>query len=154
MSGTSETLHDLSLEIIKFIAEAFNCEVEIRMGHKPGPDIIITSEMGNIKIYMESEIGHDTGGAPSYFEDLCNRLKNYIEEDLKREIRPFIVIISNTPRRLREYIRKNSEQIGKNLGYNRAVVLGFDIYVIPAMLFTSILPAVLVRILGAVARVA
>ncbi len=154
MSEASETLHDLSLEIIKSIAEAFNCEVEIRAGHKPGPDVIITSEMRNIKIYMESEIGHDTGGAPKYFEGLCNRLKNYIEEDLKRGIRPFIIIVSNTPRRLREYVRKNSEQIGKNLGFNRAVVLGFDIYVIPAMLFTNILPAVLVRTLGTVPRVA
>ena len=150
-----ETLHDFTLEVIRAIAETFGCHVEVNLGQRPGPDIIIRypRDTPKLSIYIESEVGHDTGGAPKYFDNLIKRLKKYISEDLQKKRSKFIMIITNTPRRLRNYIREksNRQAIAKELGVED-IIEGVDIFIIPAILYREILPSLLCRILSSYVR--
>ena len=144
-----ETLHDLSLDTIKAVAEVFGCQVEVRKGKRHGPDVTIRDPSGSVVIYVESEVGHETGAtAREYFDDLAKRLKQHAQQD--RNAQRFIIIVTNAPRPLGRYVGKCSSELREKLGLAKGIE-GLDVYIVPASLYREILPSVLSRILSTVA---
>ena len=142
-----ETLHDFSLKDVEVIAKTFGFETEVNPGNRPGPDVVL--RYGEyIVVYVESEIGHDTGGSERYFSKLIKRLQSRIEEDRKSSELFFLIIITNTPRRLAEALPKFSEKF-REIEFSKGE-LGRDIYIVPALLYRELIPAILVRILSTI----
>jgi len=132
------------------------------MGHTPGPDVIIehisryeSEEKVDAVMFVESEVGHDIGGAREYLKKLCNRLKPLLEDYRKRfgkDIHLSIVVITNAPRRLTEYLRttNNRKTLEKELKLN--LVEGWNIFIVPVLVTKDVLPAIFVRTMGTTAR--
>ena len=70
-----ETLHYYSIRDVEAIAKTFGFQTEINLGSKPGPDIILRYE--KVLVYVESEVGHDTGVVKSI---LLNSLRDFKKE--------------------------------------------------------------------------
>ena len=69
-----ETLHDFSLKDVEVIAKTFGFETEVNPGNRPGPDVVL--RYGEyIVVYVESEVGHDTGGSERYFNKIIKRIQ-------------------------------------------------------------------------------
>jgi len=131
IDDAAETLHDYSLIDIVAIAKALGFEVEgISPGGEKGVDVVLT--YGDVEVVVESEVGHDTGGKEEYIGRLVKRL----EKMPKSVRRRYLVVITNTPRRIREAFRS------MNAEYR-----GSDIYVVPALLYREVMPALLAKYL-------
>ncbi len=142
-----ETLHDFSLKDVEVIAKTFGFEVEVNPGNRPGPDVVL--RYGDfVVVYVESEVGHDTGGSERYFSKLIKRLKSRVKQGRKSSELFFLIIITNTPRRIAEALPKFSKEF-KEIGFSKGE-LGRDIYVVPALLYRELIPAILVRILSTI----
>jgi len=141
-----ETLHNFSLRDVEAIAKTFGFQTEINPGNRPGPGIVLRYE--SILICVESEIGHDTGGSKKYFTKLIKRLQIKVDQDRKSQDLLFLIIITNTPRRLAEALSQFAEKF-REIGFSKGE-LGRDIYIVPALLYRELIPAILVRILSSV----
>ncbi len=143
-----DTLHDWSIDYVRVLAEVFGWEVETAPGSRRGPDIVTkhVNPRGDTTsvMFVESEIGHDQGGAKEYFESLCKRLAERIREYRGRGANIIIVVITNAPRRLSEYLRKEGDKLAKELGLDY-VKEGSNFYIVPAVLLKEVLPAIFVR---------
>lgn len=158
MSELRDTLHDFSIDYVRALAEVFGWEVVTAKGSEPGPDIVVIHKIGDVVdavMFIESEVGHDQGGAQRYFERLCERLKPLVKrykENYGERILFRIVIITNAPRRLTAYLRSNRRELEARLGF--PLIEGWTIFIVPVLLFREVLPAVFVRAMGATARYA
>jgi len=144
-----DTLHNWSIDYVRVLAEVFGWKIETAPGSRRGPDIVIkhVNPRGDITsvMFVESEIGHDQGGAKKYFESLCKRLAERIREYRGRGvIHIVIVVITNAPRRLSEYLRKEGDKLAKELGLDY-IKEGNNFYIVPAALLKKVLPAIFVR---------
>jgi len=105
-------------------------------------------------MFIESEVGHDQGGAPEYFKNLGKRLSKYIKKYKDQGVGLIsIAIVSNAPRRLSNYIRENRGEVARLLGLEN-ILEGYNFFVIPSMMLKEVLPAVLVRTMGAIGLLA
>ena len=153
-----DTLHDFLIEYVKVIAEVFGWRVITAPAHKRGPDVIIEHvikrdgvEVVDAVMFVESEVGHDTGSAPGYFEKLARRLRPLVDEYRRRGVERFsLVIVTNTPRRFTKHLRENRKELENKLGIR--LVEGFTVFIVPVLIVRETLPAVFVRALGAIAR--
>ncbi len=135
-----------------FLAEVFGWEVEATHGSRKGPDIVIKHVGLDGKVisvmFVESEVGHDQGNAREYFESLCRRLaekiKDYGSEGASNIV---VVAITDAPRRLSDYPRKEGDKVAKELGLEH-VKEDFNFYIVPAILAKELLPAIFVRALS------
>jgi len=152
VNNAAETLHDYSLIDVIAIARALGFEIEkISPGSEEGADVVLT--YGDIEIIIESEVGHDTGGKEKYIEKLVNRLEKMPKSGRRR----YVVVITNAPQRIRKALRvMNAEDRKKSMiaEYKeklrehglREAELGRDIYVVPALLYREVIPALLAKI--------
>jgi len=143
VDNAAETLHDYSLIDVIAIAKALGFEREnISPGGKKGVDVVLT--YGDVEVVVESEVGHDTGGKEKYIEKLVNRL----EEMLKPGRRRYVIVIINAPQRIRKALRSISVEYREKLREHglREAELGRDIYVVPALLYREVMPALLAKI--------
>jgi GNAT superfamily N-acetyltransferase len=164
-----ETLHDFSIDYVKVLAEVFGWRVIPHHGREPGPDLIIEHAMTyydehvekkvvervDAVMFVESEVGHDQGGAEEYFEGVCKRIRSYVDDYRSKGVDLFsLVIITNAPRRLTSYIRKYVKERGAELrekiGFN--VIEGLTIFIVPVLMVRDVMPAIFVRAMGAPAR--
>ena len=164
MNEARDTLHDFSIEYVKILAEVFGWNVRTALGHSRGPDVIVehilrtnNGEMVDAVMFIESEVGHDQGGAPEYFRSLCKRLKPFIKEYRKKSgkhVHFSIVILTNAPRRLTEHLREpaNRKEIEGEL--ELSLIEGWTIFIVPVLVARDVLPAIFVRSMGSVARLA
>lgn len=156
MSNSRDTLHDFSIDYVKALAEVFGWEVVTAKGTEPGPDIVVIHKINEVVdalMFIESEVGHDQGGAQEYFKKLCRRLKPLIKtykEVYGEKVLFRIVIITNAPRRLTTYLRSNRKELETRLGF--PLIEGWTIFIVPVLLFKEVLPAVFVRAMGVAAR--
>jgi hypothetical protein len=106
-----DTLHSFSIEYVRTLAEVFGWKVRTSKGSERGPDLVIedvTDGMVKAVMFVESEVGHDQGGGGEYFDKLVKRLQPYLEEYRERKVRLFsLVVITNAPKRLAEYVREH-----------------------------------------------
>ena len=154
MNLERDTLHDFSIEIVRTMAEVFGLRVDITPAGKAGPDLIIKHPHGgdyDVVMYVESEIGHDAGGAEAYFDKVANRLRPLIFEDKARSRHMAIAIVTNAPRRLSVYLKEKGSTLADKLGFDP--IEGWNIYIVPVVLFREILPTVMIRTFGTVGRV-
>jgi len=143
-----ETLHDYTLIDIATIARALGFKIEkISPGRKKGVDVVLT--YGDVEVIIESEVGHDTGGGGEYIEELVKRLEKMPKSGRRR----YVVIITNAPLRIRSKNAKDrkksmiAEYREKLREYGlREAELGRDIYVVPALLYREVMPALLAKI--------
>ncbi len=149
-----DTLHDFSIEYVKALAEVFGWRVVTAPANAPGPDVVIENAVGEKAVmFIESEVGHDTGSSQKYFKKLSERLRPLVEEYRARGVGYFaLVIIANAPRRLTKYLRENRKELEEALGFK--LEEGITAFVIPVLLVKEVLPAVFVRALGVAARLA
>jgi len=143
IDNAAETLHDYSLIDVIAIARALGFEREnISPGGKRGVDVVLT--YGDVEVVVESEVGHDTGGKEKYIEKLVNRLETMPKSGRRR----YLVVITNAPRRIREALRSMNAEHREKLREHgfRDVELGRDIYVVPALLYREVMPALLAKI--------
>jgi len=143
IDNSTETLHDYSLIDVATIARALGFEIEkISPGSEEGVDVILT--YGDIEVIIESEMGHDTGGGEGRIEDLVKRLEKMPNSGRRR----YVVIITNAPQRIRHALRSmNAEHRDKLRKHGlREAELGRDIYVVPALLYREVMPALLAKI--------
>jgi len=164
MSEARDTLHDFSIEYVKILAEVFGWRVRTALGRSPGPDIVIehilrtdNEEKVDAVMFIESEVGHDQRGAPRYFKELCDRLEPLIKKYRAKygeKVYFSIVLITNAPRRLTEYLREpeNRKELEKELGLT--LIEGWNIFIVPVLVIKEVLSAIFVRTMGAVARYA
>jgi hypothetical protein len=163
-----ETLHDFSIDYVKALAEVFGWRIIPHHGREPGPDLIVEHAMTyyderekkvmervDAVMFVESEVGHDQGGAEEYFEGVCKRIRSYVDDYGSKGVDLFsLVIITNAPRRLTSYIRKYIKEHGAELeekiGFN--VIEGFTIFIVPVLMVKEVIPAIFVRAMGAPAR--
>ena len=151
VDNAAETLHDYSLIDIIAIARALGFEIEkISPGSEEGVDVVLT--YGDIEVIIESEVGHDRG-APEAIKNLVERLERMPKSGRRR----YVIVIINTPRRIRKALRSmNAEDRKKSMiaKYKeklrehglREAELGRDIYVVPALLYREVMPALLAKI--------
>jgi len=94
-------------------------------------------------VVIESEVGHEVGGK-KYIEKLVKKLEKMPKSGRTR----YLVIITNVPRRIRKALRlMNAEYRRKLREYGlREAELGRDIYVVPALLYREVMPALLAKI--------
>ena len=120
-----ERLHDYSIETVRIMAELFGWKIKVSPRQMRGPDVVmeqtVIDEQGREKItavmFIESEVGHDQGGAPEYFENLAKRLSKYIKKYKDQGVGLIsIAIVSNAPRRLSNYFRENRGEVARLLG--------------------------------------
>jgi len=75
-------LHDFSILYVKALAEVFVWKVREALGPQRGPDLVIEDVVdGRVEavMFVESEVGHDQGGAAEYFDVVAKRLKSFVE---------------------------------------------------------------------------
>jgi hypothetical protein len=154
-----ETLHNYSIDYIKAIAQVFGWRVRASKdsGSQKGPDLII-EEYGKdakgkekiiVVMFVESEVGHDQGGGGEYFDKLVKRLQPYLEKYRKRKVKLFsLVVITNAPKRLAEYVREHRHELSGRLGF--PIVEGLTPFIVPALLVREVMSAIFVRAMGAV----
>jgi hypothetical protein len=146
-----ETLHDFSIDYIKALAEVFGWKVREAKGSQKGPDLIIENVVNDrvqSVMFVESEVGHDQGGAAEYFDKLFERLKPYLDEYVKKDIRAFsFVVITNAPKRLREYFRGHHE-LSEKIGFQ--LIEGLTLFIVPVLVAKEVMPAIFVRAMGAI----
>jgi len=115
MEEGRETLHDFSIDYIKALAEVFGWRVREAKGFQKGPDLIIENIVDDkvqSVMFVESEVGHDQGGVKRYFDELLKRLEPYVKEYVGKGVKLYsLVIITNAPRRLTEYVRRNRSEL-------------------------------------------
>jgi hypothetical protein len=150
-SESRETLHDFSIDYVKALAEVFGWRVREAKGPQKGPDLIIENVI-NDKIesvmFVESEVGHDQGSASEYFNELSVRLKPYVDDYTKKDVRVFsLAAITNAPRRLTNYIREHKHELSVKITF--PIVEGLTLFIVPALLAKEIMPAIFVRAMGA-----
>jgi len=147
-----DTLHDFSIEYVKALAEVFGWKVRVAEGSERGPDLVIedvTDGVVKSVMFVESEVGHDQGGGGEYFDKLVKRLQPYLEEYRKRKVRLFsLVVITNAPKRLAEYVREHRHELSGRLGF--PIVEGLTLFIVPVLLVREVMPAIFVRAMGAV----
>jgi len=156
VNGDRETLHDFSLlEYVKVLAEVFGWRVATAPGPARGPDVVIEHTTGrdgrntvDAVMFVESEVGHDIGGAKGYFEKLCKRIRPLIDSyrERYRVARFSIVVITNAPRRLTRHLREHRRELEERLGIE--LVEGRTVFIVPALMAREALPAVFVRAMG------
>jgi len=142
VDNAAETLHDYSLIDVIAIARALGFEIEkISPGSEEGVDVVLT--YGDIEVVIESEVGHEVGGK-KYIEKLVKKLENMPKSGRRR----YLVIITNVPRRIRDKVRSlNAEHREKLREHGlKEAELGRDIYVVPALLYREVVPALLAKI--------
>jgi hypothetical protein len=126
-----DTLHSFSIEYVKALAEVFGWKVRTSKGFERGPDLVIedvTNGVVKAVMFVESEVGHDQGG--KYFDKLVKRLQPYLEEYRKRRVRLFsLVVITNAPKRLSEYVREHRHELSGRLGF--PIVEGLTLFIVP-----------------------
>jgi len=151
-----ETLHDFSILYVKALAEVFGWRVCEAPGPQHGPDLVIEDVVDDhieTVMFIESEVGHNQKGAAEYFSTVAERLRPFVDEYKRKGVSSFsLVIITNAPRRLTNHIRGHKAELEEKLGF--PVIEGFTIFVVPVLLAKEIMPAVFVRAMGAVARLA
>jgi len=148
---TVETLHNYSLIYVATIARALGFEIEkISPGKKKGVDVVLT--YGDVEVIVESEVGHDRSSS-----DVIKNLVKRLEEMPKSGRRRYVIVIINAPQRIRKALRSmNAEDREKSMiaEYKeklrehglREAELGRDIYVVPALLYREVIPALLAKI--------
>ncbi|ABO08149.1 hypothetical protein [Pyrobaculum calidifontis] len=142
VDNAAETLHDYSLIDIIAIARALGFEIEkISPGSEEGVDVVLT--YGDIEVVIESEVGHEVGGK-KYIEKLVKKLEKMPKSGRTR----YLVIMTNVPRRIRKALRSMNAEYRKMLReYDlREAELGRDVYVVPALLYREVMPALLAKI--------
>jgi hypothetical protein len=146
-----ETLHDPSIDYIVSLAEVFGWRVRESKGRRRGPDLIIENVVDDrveSVMFVESEVGHNQEGAAKYFEKVSKRVKLYLNEYVKRDVRTFsLVIITNAPRRLRKYFREHKHELSGKIVFE--LIEGLTLFIVPAMLIKEVMPAIFVRAMGA-----
>jgi hypothetical protein len=151
-SENRDTLHSFSIEYVKALAEVFGWKVRTSKGSERGPDLVIedvTDGMVKAVMFVESEVGHDQGGGGEYFDKLVKRLQPYLEEYRERKVRLFsLVVITNAPKRLAEYVREHGHELSGRLGF--PIVEGLTLFIVPVLLVREVMPAIFVRAMGAV----
>jgi len=138
-----ETLHDYSLIYVAAIAKALGFEIEkISPGREKGVDVVLT--YGDIEVIIESEVGHDTGGGERRIKELVERLENMPKSERRR----YVVVITNAPQRIRDALRSMNAEHREKLRKHglKEAELGLDIYVVPALLYREVMPALLAKI--------
>jgi len=134
----------------------FGWKVCEALGPQHGPDLVIEDIVDGRVVavmFVESEVEHNQRGAAEYFSEVAGRLKPFVEEYKKKGVNNFsLVIITNAPRRLTKYIREHRAELEEMLGF--PVIEGFTIFVVPVILAKEIMPAVFIRAMGAVPRLA
>jgi hypothetical protein len=149
---TRDTLHDFSIEYVRTLAEVFGWKVRVAEGSERGPDLVIedvTDGVVKSVMFVESEVGHDQGGGGEYFDKLVKRLQPYLEEYRERKVRLFsLVVITNAPKRLAEYVREHRHELSGRLGF--PIVEGLTLFIVPVLLVREVMPAIFVRAMGAV----
>jgi hypothetical protein len=164
LGGERDTLHDYSVDYVKVLAEVFGWRVTVSRGRIRGPDAVIEhvvhtdeGEIVDAVMIVESEVGHDQGGASRYFEGLARRIGPLIREYRSRygdDLHISIVVITNAPRRLADYLKdtESRRRLGETMGLR--LVEGWSIFVVPALIAREVLPSVFVRAMGSRARCA
>jgi len=147
-----ETLHDFSIDYVRSLAEVFGWRVREAKGLQKGPDLIIENVI-NDKIvsvmFVESEVGHDQGGASEYFDKLFKRIKPYFDEYVRGDVKIFsFVVITNAPRRLREYFREHKDELSGKINFQ--LIEGLTLFIVPVILVKEVMPAIFVRAMGAI----
>jgi hypothetical protein len=150
-SESRDTLHNFSIDYVKTLAEVFGWRVKEAKGQQKGPDLIIENVI-NDKIesvmFVESEVGHDQGGAAKYFNELSDRLKPYLDQYAKKDVEGFsLVVITNAPKRLAKYIKEHKYELFGKIGFD--LIEGLTLFIVPALLAKEIMPAIFVRAMGA-----
>ncbi|ABL78393.1 hypothetical protein [Thermofilum pendens] len=148
-----ETLHDFTVEYVKILAEVFGWSVKASPGQARGPDVVIEHSSGgkvDAVMFVEIEVGHDTGGAARYFGALCSRLEGLVEEYRSRygDVAFTVVVVTNAPRRLSNGLRKEAtrREFERRLGFEP--VEGRNVFIVPVLLAREVLPAIFVKALG------
>jgi hypothetical protein len=151
-----ETLHDFSIDYVRSLADVFGWRVREAKGSQKGPDLIIENVIdGKVEsvMFVESEVGHDQGGAPEYFDKLFKRIKPYFDEYVKGGVRVFsFVVITNAPRRLREYFRKHKHELSGKINFQ--LIEGLTLFIVPTILVVEVMPTIFVRAMGAISILA
>jgi hypothetical protein len=166
-----ETLHDFSIDYVKSLAEVFGWRIIPHHGREPGPDLIVEHaityydewvekkvvEGVDAVMFVESEVGHDQGGAKEYFEGVYKSIRPYVNDYRNKGVNLFsLVIITNAPKRLtdyiRDYVKKRGAELREKIGFN--IIEGFTIFIVPVLMVKEVIPAIFVRAMGAVPRLA
>jgi len=153
-----DTLHNVLIDYVKALAEVFGWHVTARKGKEPGPDLVIEHIVSDEKgervdavMFVESEVGHDQGGAKGYFEKVCRRVRSYVEHYKKEGVKLFsLVIITNAPARLTKYLREHRNELREKLGFD--IIEGLTIFIVPVLMVKEVMPAVFIRAFGAPGR--
>jgi glutaredoxin-related protein len=139
------------------LAEVFGWHVTAHKGREPGPDLVIehivsdeNGERVDAVMFVESEVGHDQGGAKEYFEKVCRRVRSYVERYKKEGVGFSLVIITNAPARLTKYLREHRNELREKLGFD--TVEGSTIFIVPVLMVKEVMPAVFIRAFGAPGR--
>lgn len=147
-----ETLHDFSIDYVSSLAEVFGWRVREAKGLQKGPDLIIENVIGDkirSVMFVESEVGHDQGGASEYFDKLFKRIKPYFDEYVRGGVKIFsLVVITNAPRRLREYFREHKDELSGKINFQ--LIEGLTLFIVPVILVKEVMPAIFVRAMGAI----
>jgi len=155
-SSSRETLHDFSIDYIRVLAEVFGWRVREAKGFKQGPDLVVEDVIEGRTIsvmFVESEVGHNQRGSSEYFVEIIGRLEPYVDEYKEKGVKLYsLVIITNAPRRLSNYVRKHSSELEMRLGF--PVIEGLTIFIVPVLLVREIMPSIFVRAMGAVGLLA
>jgi hypothetical protein len=151
-----ETLHDFSIDYVRSLAEVFGWRVREAKGPQKGPDLIIENVINGKVVsvmFVESEVGHDQGGAPKYFDKLFKRIKPYFDEYVTEDVRVFsFVVITNAPRRLRKYFRECKHELSGKIKFQ--LIEGLTLFIVPAVIMKEVMPAIFVRAMGAISILA
>jgi uncharacterized membrane protein len=153
-----DTLHDVVIDYVKALAEVFGWHVIAHKGREPGPDLVIEHIISNEKgervdavMFIESEVGHDQGGAKEHFEKVCKRVRSYVEHYKKEGVELFsLVIITNAPARLTKYLREHRNELREKLGFE--IIEGSTIFIVPVLMVKEVMLAVFIRAFGAPGR--
>ena len=145
-----DTLHDYSIQDLEIIAKTFGFQVEANPGRKRGPDLVLRHQ--KVVVYVESEVGHDIGrSGREYLDNMAKKIRDRIRRNpLEPQQSPALIIITNTPRRVAGALEKKQEKF-RELGFEKAV-LGEDIYIVPALLYRELIPAILSKLLTTTPR--
>jgi len=129
---SSDTLHDLPIDVVSALAEAMGYKVVMKsLGEAKGPDLVIRNSK-NERIVVECEAGHDTGSTDECFSKWKGRL-----EQVEPKPKAFIAIV-NAPRRIRD-ARKHIEQLGFSED---------TFFVVPEVVYKDVVAAILAKALG------
>jgi len=129
-SYSSDTLHDLPINVIQAFAEAMGYKVERKsLGGAKGPDLVIRNSKGE-KVIVECEAGHDTGSAEERFGKWKGRIQRV------QNPKAFIAIV-NAPRRIRD-----SHKV-KELGFTED-----SFFVVPEVIYKEVVATILAKVLG------